>query len=65
MLGKLNGVIDAVTPSGARSTRHSTPGLTSRTSPVTSCGSEQANSVTSIARTTSARPSSTVLPFSR
>ena len=65
MQGKLNGVIEATTPSGQRSTRHSTPGLTSSTSPATICGSEQANSVTSIALATSARPSANVFPFSR
>ena len=44
MFGKLNGVIDATTPSGKRSMRHSTPRLTSSTSPGAICGSEQANS---------------------
>ncbi|RZA16830.1 MAG: M56 family metallopeptidase, partial [Lysobacteraceae bacterium] len=37
------------TPTGTRSERHSTPRLTSRISPVTSCGSEQAYSVSSMA----------------
>ena len=39
---------DATTPIGARSTRHSTPRLTSSTSPLAICGSEQAESATPI-----------------
>src|ERR1041385_5503633 len=47
MFGKLNGAIDATMPTGNRSMRHSTPRLTSSTSPDAICGSEQANSVSS------------------
>ncbi len=64
MLGKLNGAMDATTPTGCRSVRHSTPRLTSITSPVTICGSEQANSVSSIALEISASASDLVLPCS-
>ena len=64
MLGKLNGTIDATTPTGVRSVRHSTPRLTSRTAPVAICGSEQANSVSSIALSHSARASDMTLPCS-
>jgi len=64
MCGKLKGEIDATTPSGFCSTRHSTPGLTSSTSPCTSCGSEQANSVSSMLFATSAVASPIVFPFS-
>ena len=64
MFGKLNGVIDATTPSGKRSMRHSTPRLTSSTSPGVICGSEQANSVSSADLSTSARASLVILPFS-
>ena len=38
--------IDATTPSGKRSIRHSTPRLTSSTSPGAICGNEHANSDT-------------------
>src|SRR5436190_6774636 len=48
MLGKLNGTMDATTPNATCSVLHSTPLLTSSTSPVTSCGSDTANSVSSI-----------------
>jgi hypothetical protein len=64
MLGKLKGTIDATTPIGYRSVRHSTPRLTSSTSPVTIWGSEQANSVSSIALVTSASASVRVFPCS-
>src|SRR4051812_5917144 len=64
MLGKLKGVIDATMPTGYHSTRHSTPLLTSSTSPAVICGSEQANSVSSADFNTSARPSERILPFS-
>ena len=64
MLGKLNGVIDATMPAGNLSTRHSTPRLTSRTSPAVICGSEQANSVSSADLSTSARASPSIFPFS-
>jgi hypothetical protein len=64
MLGKLNGVMDATTPTGCRSIRHSTPRLTAMTSPATICGSEQANSVSSIDFSTSAVASDATLPFS-
>ena len=56
--GKLNGAIDATTPTGKCSVRHSTPRLTSRTSFETSCGIEHANSVSSILLSTSAFASS-------
>src|SRR5687767_840303 len=64
MAGKLNGTIEATTPSGTCSVLHSTPLLTSRISPVTSWGSEQANSVSSMHFSISARDSFMVLPFS-
>src|SRR6185295_10032691 len=48
MLGKLNGTIEATTPNGTCSVLHSTPLLTSSISPVTSCGKEVANSVSSM-----------------
>ena len=64
MFGKLNGVIDATTPTGKRSTRHSTPRETSSTSPAVICGSEQANSQSSADFSTSARASLSILPFS-
>src|SRR3982751_6002740 len=48
MFGKLNGAMDATTPSGLCSTLHSTPLLTSNNSPEINCGNEQANSVSSI-----------------
>src|SRR5215213_10653454 len=64
MLGKLNGAIEATTPTGYRSVRHSTPLLTSSTSPVVICGREQANSVSSIALATSASASPRVFPCS-
>src|SRR5688572_16616076 len=62
--GKLNGTIEATTPIGKCSVRHSTPRETSRISPETSCGIEQANSVSTIDFSTSAFASSRVLPFS-
>ena len=65
MQGKLKDVIEDTTPKGQLSTRHSTPEETSSTSPAVICGNEQANSVTSIALATSARPSEIVFPFSR
>ena len=40
MLGKLKGTMEATTPNGTCSVLHSTPLLTSNTSPVTNCGSE-------------------------
>src|SRR5687768_10760049 len=64
MMGKLNGTMEATTPSGTCSVRHSTPLLTSSTSPVISCGKEQANSVSSMHFSTSATDSPMVLPFS-
>src|SRR6185312_17002228 len=64
MVGKLKGTIDATTPNGTCSVRHSTPLLTSSVSPVTSCGSEQANSVNSMHFSISATDSLMVLPFS-
>jgi hypothetical protein len=64
MFGKLNGVIAATTPTGKRSIRHSTPRLTSSTSPGAICGSEQANSVSSADLRISARASLAILPFS-
>jgi len=64
MLGKLNGTMEATTPSATCSVRHSTPRLTSSTSPVTNCGSEQANSVSSILFSISATDSLYVFPFS-
>src|SRR5689334_13682633 len=57
MLGKLNGTIDATTPKGTYSVQHSIPLLTSNSSPVTSCGREQANSASSIAFSISATAS--------
>src|SRR5262245_10874551 len=45
ILGKLNGTMEATTPNGTRSVLHSTPLLTSSTSPVVNCGKEVANSV--------------------
>jgi hypothetical protein len=62
--GKLNGLIEATTPSGCRSSRHSTPRLTSITSPTAICGSEQANSVSSMALRISASASLLTLPCS-
>src|SRR5215469_7827211 len=62
--GKLNGTIEATTPSGTCSVLHSTPLLTSKISPVINCGREQANSVSSILFSTSATASLYVLPFS-
>ena len=62
--GKLKGTILATTPSGACSVRHSTPRLTSNTSPVTNCGNETANSVSSIHFSISATDSLYTLPFS-
>ena len=44
MFGKLNGVIDATTPTGCFSIRHSTPRLTSSTSPPVICGNEHESS---------------------
>src|SRR6185437_3700597 len=64
ILGKLNGTIDATTPNGTCSILHSTPRLTSKTSPPISCGNEQANSVNSILFSISAIDSPMVLPFS-
>ena len=64
MFGKLNGVIEATTPIGNRSILHSTPRLTSRTSPAVICGSEQANSVSSMDLRISALASAYTLPFS-
>src|SRR5687767_8559078 len=64
MAGKLKGTIEATTPSGTCSVLHSTPLLTSRISPVTNWGSEQANSVSSIHFSISARASPSVFPFS-
>jgi len=64
MFGKLNGAIEATTPMGNRSTRHSTPRLTSSTSPVTICGNEHANSVSSADFKISARASLVIFPFS-
>ena len=64
MDGKLNGVMDATTPKGTRSIRHSTPLLTSWISPEAIWGKEQANSVTSIDFSISAFASPNVLPFS-
>src|SRR5476651_675361 len=64
MLGKLKGTIDATTPRGTYSVRHSMPLLTSSSSPVMSCGNEQANSVSSMDFSTSATASVYVLPFS-
>ena len=48
MVGKLKGTMDATTPNATCSVLHSTPLLTSNTSPVTSCGKAVANSVSSI-----------------
>src|SRR5689334_13734222 len=62
--GKLNGTIDATTPRGILSVLHSTPLLTSSTSPVISWGNEQANSVSSIHFSISAVASLIVFPFS-
>ena len=58
MLGKLNGEIEATTPIGKCSTLHSTPLLTSSSSPDMSWGIEQANSVNSALFKTSAFASS-------
>src|SRR5688572_26681395 len=62
--GKLKGTIEATTPSGTCSVRHSTPLLTSSTSPVTSWGSDVANSVSSMHFSISATDSPYVFPFS-
>ena len=62
--GKLNGTIDATTPRGTCSVLHSTPRLTSRISPVTNCGNDVANSVSSIHFSISAIDSPIVFPFS-
>jgi hypothetical protein len=64
MFGKLKGVIAATTPRGNRSIRHSTPRLTSSTSPGVICGSEHANSHNSADFRISARASLATLPFS-
>src|SRR4029079_13953740 len=64
MQGKLNGTIEATTPSGTCSVLHSTPLLTSKISPVTNCGNEQANSVSSMLFSISATASLYVFPFS-
>ncbi len=56
--------MDATTPMGTRSLRHSIPLLTSSNSPVINCGNEQANSVSSIDFSISACASVFVLPFS-
>src|SRR4029078_4721225 len=57
MQGKLKGTMEDTTPKGTCSVLHSTPLLTSKTSPVTNCGNEQANSVSSILFSISATPS--------
>ena len=63
--GKLNGVMPAHTPSGWRNDRRSTPVPTfSLNSPLSSCGMPQANSTTSMPRTTSPLASASVLPCS-
>ncbi len=54
ILGKLNGAIQATTPKGKCSMRHSTPLLTSNNSPDINCGREHANSVSSTLLSTSA-----------
>src|SRR3954468_1220239 len=65
MIGKLNGVIPATTPSGWRNEDTSTPvDPWSEKSPLSSCGMPQANSTTSRPRCTSPRASETTLPCS-
>ena len=65
MIGKLNGVIPAHTPSGWRNECRSTSVETwSENSPLVSSAIPHANSTTSIPRTTSPLASSKVLPCS-
>ncbi len=65
MIGKLNGVIPATTPSGARKENTSTPPEAwSEYSPLSRVGSPQANSTTSSPRCTSPRASDSTLPCS-
>ena len=65
MIGKLNGVMPATTPSGWRNVCESTPPETwSLNSPLSICGMPAANSTTSRPRTTSPLASSSVLPCS-
>ena len=65
MIGKLNGVIPAHTPSGCRNECRSTSVETwSENSPLVSSAIPHANSTTSMPRTTSPLASSTVLPCS-
>ncbi len=66
MAGKLKGVIPAVTPSGARRVKASTPVATLGVIiPASWTGRPQANSTVSIPRVTSAKASGKVLPWSR
>ena len=65
MLGKLKGVIPATTPTGKRVSSSSIPfAIWSRFWPIIRVGAPQAKSMTSMARLTSPRDSSRVLPFS-
>ena len=66
MIGKLNGVMPATTPSGMRIECESTPPETCGVfSPLSRCPSPQANSITSRPRVTSPRASASTLPDSR
>jgi len=65
MLGKLKGVMPATTPTGNRVSSSSIPlAIWSRFCPIIRVGAPQAKSITSMARLTSPRASSSVLPFS-
>ena len=65
MIGKLNGVMPATTPSGSRKEKTSTPvEAWSEYSPLSRDGRPQANSTTSRPRWTSPRASETTLPCS-
>src|SRR3954470_10411980 len=65
MIGKLNGVIPAQTPSGCRNEYESMSVETwSEYSPLSSCGSPHAYSTTSSPRITSPLASSSTLPCS-
>jgi hypothetical protein len=65
MPGKLNGQIEATTPTGWRIIYSSMPRATSsEKSPIISIGMPQATSTFSIARRISPRASSSTLPFS-
>ena len=66
MIGKLNGVMPATTPSGSSTVRMSTPVETSELDePFRRFGMPQANSTFSMPRATSPRASSSTLPCSR